>query len=155
MLQRPGFNFIMLIITFTNCLILALDRYPLSFTEINTFDKMNIAMSFIFGIEMIIKLFGLGVKEYSRDGFNLFDAFIVALSIIDFSLYFVSGSGGAALNAFRAIRILRIFKLSKGWKAFNIILTKILKSIKDIMYFVLLLVVFIVVFTILGLEFWS
>jgi hypothetical protein len=121
----------------------------------DTFDKMNIAMSFIFGIEMIIKLFGLGVKEYSRDGFNLFDAFIVALSIIDFSLYFVSGSGGAALNAFRAIRILRIFKLSKGWKAFNIILTKILKSIKDIMYFVLLLVVFIVVFTILGLEFWS
>ena len=32
---------------------------------------------------MVIKLIGLGVKEYARDRFNLFDAFIVTASFVD------------------------------------------------------------------------
>ena len=32
---------------------------------------------------MIFKLFGLGFSEYSKDRFNVFDAFIVLMSYVD------------------------------------------------------------------------
>lgn len=35
---------------------------------------------------MIIKLLGLGVKDYTRDGFNRFDAAIVILSMVEIAL---------------------------------------------------------------------
>jgi hypothetical protein len=35
---------------------------------------------------MVIKLFGLGFKEYAKDSFNLFDAVVVALSLIELVL---------------------------------------------------------------------
>jgi hypothetical protein len=35
---------------------------------------------------MIVKLLGLGFKEYAKDTFNLFDAVIVTLSMVEFAV---------------------------------------------------------------------
>ena len=35
---------------------------------------------------MIIKIIGLGFKEYTRDSFNIFDACLVIISLVDFVL---------------------------------------------------------------------
>ena len=103
-------------------------------------DNINVSLSFLFLIEMVIKLLGLGVVEYSRDRFNLFDSFIVCISMLDLAVLITYGEGsGGALTAFRAIRVLRVFKLSRKWKAFNMILIKIMASIKDIVTFMVLM----------------
>ena len=91
-------------------------------------DNINLVLSFLFLIEMLIKILGLGVVEYSRDRFNIFDALIVCISMLDLAVLMIAraeGFGGA-LTAFRAIRVLRVFKLSRKWKAFNMILIKIM-----------------------------
>lgn len=44
---------------------------------------MNVAFFSLFLIEMIAKLIGMGPKVYIRDRFNIFDAVIVSISIID------------------------------------------------------------------------
>ena len=72
-------------------------------------------------MEMIIKIIGMGPKDYIRDKFNIFDAIIVILSVIDVILDSVvqtsiTGGGNGAISAFRAFRLLRIFKLAKQWK---------------------------------------
>jgi len=74
----------------------------------------------IFFLEMIIKITGLGPNTYIKDSFNIFDAIIVTLSIIDI---FLSSTyhddlkmGKGAISVFRAFRLLRIFKLAKSWK---------------------------------------
>ena len=102
---------------------------------------------------MLIKILGLGVVEYSRDRFNIFDAFIVCISMLDLAVLMIDhaeGFGGASLTAFRAIRVLRVFKLSRKWKAFNMILIKIMASMKDIVTFMVLMLIFLIVFIILG-----
>jgi len=76
----------MYVLTLINCIVLAMDRFPISPDEVRITDLINITISFIFMLEMVIKLFGLGFKEYSRDRFNLLDAIIVCFSIIDISL---------------------------------------------------------------------
>ena len=50
------------------------------------FELANTIFTYCFLAEMIIKLLGLGVKDYARDGFNRFDAAIVILSMVEIAL---------------------------------------------------------------------
>jgi voltage-dependent calcium channel L type alpha-1D len=107
---------------------------------------------------MLVKVTGLGIKNYARDKFNLFDALLVLLSIVEMILAYckVGGSGiGSVLIAFRGIRLLRVFKLARNWISFRTLLNKILDTFQDIFTFGILLGIFIIVFMILGLEFFA
>ena len=63
-------------------------------------------------IELILKLLGLGFKEYLLDRFNWFDGGVVLLSAVDISLIYsldYMGSGSGAITALRVLRLVRIF----------------------------------------------
>jgi len=73
-----------------NTLVLAVDRYPSLGNELDyMLDMVNIVFFGIFTMEMLIKLLGMGPKNYVRDSFNIFDAVIVVLSIADVCLSFL------------------------------------------------------------------
>lgn len=57
---------------------------------------------------MFLKLFGEGISEYVSEKMNIFDGFIVMLSL--FELIFLTGNG-SSFSAFRAVRILRVFRV--------------------------------------------
>ena len=102
---------------------------------------------------MIMKLIGLGWSNYKLDSYNLFDAVIVIISLVDWTLSRIPGlDAGSALNAFRALRLLRMMKLSKSWHALAEILRKTAKSLKDIGNFSMLLLLFMYIFALLGME---
>jgi hypothetical protein len=111
--------------------------------------------SWVFAIEMLIKLAGLGLKEYVRDKFNLFDAFIVILSIVDNIMFYAVGSNasGGGLMILRSVRLLRVFKLARNWKSLRDLISKMMNTLPNLASFGLLLFVFLVVFVILGLQF--
>jgi len=70
--------------------VLAVDRYPSLGNELDyMLDMVNIVFFGIFTMEMLIKLLGMGPKNYVRDSFNIFDAVIVILSIVDVCLSFL------------------------------------------------------------------
>ena len=69
---------------------------------------------------MILNLIGLGIKDYVADGFNIFDAVIVIVSLIDLSVTLSSSgvdgeSDSGFITVLRGFRLLRIFKLVKSW----------------------------------------
>lgn len=102
---------------------------------------------------MIIKLLGYGLKGYFHELFNIFDFIIVALSVVDLSLtYSLNTKRNGAITALRAFRLLRIFKLAKSWRRFHILLKTIVKTLKDISTFSVLLFLFIFTYTLLGME---
>lgn len=81
-------------------------------------DIANFVLTLVFGSEMVLKLYGLGIWCYFRDKFNIFDFVIVITSFIEIGLApprFLSGvvahAGGA--TALRTFRLLRIFKLAR------------------------------------------
>ena len=70
-----------------------------------------------------MKMFALGVNNYIHDNFNLFDAVVVSLSLIDWSLDLIltpaqKASVGSSMQALRALRLLRVVKLARSWHAF-------------------------------------
>ena len=119
---------------------------------------INEVLTGVFIVEMVIKLFGFGVKNYFGDYFNRFDFVIVLISVIDLLLvsYLLLSSdvkqrGSGVMTVFRALRMLRIFKLTKKWKSFRVILRKASQSLADICTFAILMIIFMVVFVILGM----
>jgi hypothetical protein len=103
---------------------------------------------------MILKLIGLGIRGYCSDRFNIFDGVIVILSTIEVILFYsgVSGSGGSAISAFRAFRLLRVFKLAKSWTSLRNLLITVGKCLRDVSYFSILLLLFMFIYTLIGME---
>jgi hypothetical protein len=119
----------------------------------------NQYFTWLFTVEMICKLIGLGPSNYKKDVYNVFDCFIVCISLIDWTIGITVGDNvgpaGAVLQAFRAMRLLRIIKLARRWTALQDILGKIFKSLSELSIFCMLLLLFMYIFALLGMQFFS
>lgn len=136
-----------------NSIVLGMDRYPITIDDATQLENVNEVFSFIFLFEMIIKLLGLGPNKYAKDSFNIFDGVVVIISCIELIIKYAGvPTTGGAFSGLRAVRLLRIFKLAKSWKSFAKLLQDILKTLGEIQYFGVLLVLFMSIFTLLGME---
>lgn len=138
-----------------NTITLSLDRYPISSDESSALDTLNQIFTVLFCLEMAMKMFAYGVG-YVRDSMNLFDAVIVLLSVIEWILTSQgnnsSGGSFSAIQAFRTLRLFRLFKLARTWVSFRKLLFTIAATIAGITNFVILLLLFMVVASLLGME---
>lgn len=150
------FNLLITLLIVANTGVLALDQYPRNIKLEETASILNDLFSWCFAAEMIIKLIGLGLKRYTRDTFNIFDALLVIISLVDFVLLhipeFSAGGSGGALSAFRGVRLLRVFKLARSWTSFRELLQTMVKTVKEIIPFSSLLGICMFIFSLLGME---
>ena len=117
----------------------------------------NLVFFVIFALEMILKLYAMGIRGYVSDRFNVFDGIIVILSTLELILtYAAAGLGtGGVISAFRALRLLRVFKLAKNWPTLQALIEAMTKTLADISYFAILMFLFIFIFALLGMEFFA
>lgn len=148
------FTLTITVLIVTNTIVLALERYPEDPSTLAVQDILNEFFTWSFVAELIIKIIGLGVREYARDSFNLFDALVVVLSLIDIIVTTAIGNSDQmeTLSAFRGVRLLRVFKLARNWSSFRKILTKIIDTMKHTAIFSVLLLMFALIFSLLGME---
>ena len=137
-----------------NTILLAMDGYPIKREKLELLDQLNEVFTYIFLVEMVTKLIGLGFKDYAADGFNVFDSVIVVISVVELFLSHgnIEFSSNGAISVFRAVRLLRVFKLARSWTSFRDILEKMLVTAREIRTFAILLLIFILVFALLGME---
>jgi hypothetical protein len=81
----------------------------------------NLCLTCVFALELLLKLLGLGTAKYLSDKFNIFDALVVALSMMELGL---SGGGGggsnlSAMRSFRSLRVLKSFRVLRLFKMFR------------------------------------
>lgn len=115
---------------------------------------------FRYNIILYLYLYIYNIRGYVRDRFNIFDGLIVILSLVEVILKFsslngLSGGGFSAITAFRSLRLFRIFKLARSWYNLRLLLLAIGKTVSQIVYFMVLVVLFIIVTSLLGREFFS
>jgi len=148
-------------LTITLCIVvntvtLALNTYPENESRVVVVEHINLVLTYIFLLEMLFKLVGLGVREYVRDSFNLFDASIVMVSMFELVMAHISGSDDrSALSALRAFRLFRIFKLARSWVTLRNLLSTIARTLKEMGNFLLLLVLFMYIVALVGMQFFA
>eukprot|EP00966_Prymnesium_polylepis_P150395 3473791-Prymnesium_polylepis.1 len=63
----------------------------------DTLENAATFISWLFIVEMVIKLTGLGCTDYWRDGWNRLDGSIVLLSILEMALTLIASGAGVKL----------------------------------------------------------
>ncbi|XP_015794405.1 voltage-dependent T-type calcium channel subunit alpha-1G-like [Tetranychus urticae] len=101
----------------------------------------NLIFTFLFGIEMALKILAEGCFHYISDGFNVFDGIVVLVSIME--LIEDSGSGLSVLRTFRLLRILKLVRFMPALKRQLVIM---LRTLDNVAVFFALLVLFIFIF---------
>jgi len=96
---------------------MSMDGYMTDSVSIYTFKLMNDIFTYIFSIEMCIKLLAYGVKGYVKDTINVFDGSIVIISLGE--VIFLQGGDKASsifatVKIFRTFRVLRVTKLLRS-----------------------------------------
>jgi hypothetical protein len=157
-------NFLMSCV-FVNTIMMALDGLsPPSWDPYLT--QSNFAFTIIFTLETLLKLYGYGLKRFSKDFFNIFDAGVVVISLIEVSVNFMSDSGSAtasgksnnAASAFRAVRIFRIFRvlrvtrLLRSLHFMKVIIEVVKSTLEQFVYIAVLMFLFVFIFTLLGTQ---
>ncbi|KAF8793167.1 Voltage-dependent T-type calcium channel like protein [Argiope bruennichi] len=108
----------------------------------------NVIFTAIFFLEMILKMFAEGFCNYISSGFNVFDSVIVVLSLVEL----FQSSGGSGLSVLRTFRLLRILKLVRFLPALRRQLIIMLRTVDNVAVFFALLILFIFIFSILGMN---
>ena len=138
-----------MIFIFVNTFTLALDKYPLmDKTTIRLLDYLNYLFTSVFTIEAVLKIIGLGVKEFCKERFNIFDAVVVIISLVELV---ISDGGGGAVSALRAFRLFRIVKLARSWESLKLLIDSIAHTVAAIGNFTVLLGLFMYVYSLLGM----
>jgi len=155
--QNARFNEFVLFVIMLNTITLAIYWPTITSETENVLEILNYLFTLFFTIEMIIKLIGLGFNGYVADNWNVFDGLIVVVSVIETisSLATPSAEGGGAISALRAFRLLRVLRLLGQFESLRIILGTVITSLGDVSYLVLILLLFIFMFSTLGISLFS
>ncbi|KAG8196966.1 hypothetical protein JTE90_009024 [Oedothorax gibbosus] len=109
----------------------------------------NVLFTVVFCLEMVLKMVAEGFCTYISSGFNVFDSVIVVLSLVELCQ---SSDGGSGLSVLRTFRLLRILKLVRFLPALRRQLIIMLRTIDNVTIFFALLILFIFIFSILGMN---
>ncbi|XP_053485633.1 voltage-dependent R-type calcium channel subunit alpha-1E [Ictalurus furcatus] len=159
-IEWPPFEYMILATIIANCVVLALEQHLPGEDKTPMAKRLEKTEPYFIGIfcfEAGIKLLALGFVfhkgSYLRNGWNVMD-FIVVLSGI-------LATAGAHMNipvdlrTLRAVRVLRPLKLVSGIPSLQIVLKSIIKAMVPLLQIGLLLFFAILMFAIIGLEFYS
>jgi Ca2+-binding EF-hand superfamily protein len=133
-------------------------KFPVqSKQEKDTLEVINFLLTMLFNLEMVLKIIGLGCREYSADSYNLFDALIVVVSDVELvlqSAYANSSSGMnvSVLRTLRLLRVFRVFKLAKSWYNLRKLIETILKSWMGLATFSCILALLVTIFALFGMQ---
>lgn len=105
-------NFIMIIIL-CNMITMAIDYEESPDSYENILKVFNYLFTGIFIVECILKLLANGFYGYFYVGWNKFDFFVVAASIIDLLMSNLIGSRVSFLKSFQIIRVLRVLRVTR------------------------------------------
>ncbi|CAK9821795.1 Voltage-dependent calcium channel type A subunit alpha-1 [Anthophora retusa] len=159
-IEWPPFEYAVLLTIIANCVVLALEEHLPKQDKTILAQKLEATEIYFLGIfcvEASLKILALGFVlhrgSYLRNIWNIMDFFVV---VTGFITAFSQGIDlDMDLRTLRAIRVLRPLKLVSGIPSLQVVLKSIIKAMAPLLQIGLLVLFAIVIFAIIGLEFYS
>ncbi|CAB3257221.1 unnamed protein product [Arctia plantaginis] len=158
-IEWPPFEYAVLLTIIANCVVLALEEHlPNGDKTIlaQNLEKTEAYFLGIFCVEASLKILALGFVlhrgSYLRNIWNIMDFFVVVTGIIT---QLPIAPHDVDFRTLRAIRVLRPLKLVSGVPSLQVVLKSIIKAMAPLLQIGLLVLFAIVIFAIIGLEFYS
>ncbi|XP_031807713.1 voltage-dependent N-type calcium channel subunit alpha-1B isoform X5 [Sarcophilus harrisii] len=153
--EWPPFEYMILATIIANCIVLALEQHLPDGDKTPMSERLDDTEPYFIGIfcfEAGIKIIALGFVfhkgSYLRNGWNVMDFVVVLTGIL------ATAGTEFDLRTLRAVRVLRPLKLVSGIPSLQVVLKSIMKAMVPLLQIGLLLFFAIVMFAIIGLEFY-
>uniref|UniRef100_A0A7N6BAN7 Voltage-dependent L-type calcium channel subunit alpha n=1 Tax=Anabas testudineus TaxID=64144 RepID=A0A7N6BAN7_ANATE len=146
------FYWLVLLLVFLNTSLSASEHYnqPDWLTQVQ--DIANKVLLSLFTVEMLLKMYSLGLAHYFVAFFNRFDCFVVCGGIMETILVELDIMPPLGISVLRCVRLLRIFKLLTRFHTLSNLVASLLNSMKSIASLLLLLFLFLIIFALLGMQ---
>ena len=105
----------------------------------------------VFTLEIMLKIFVLWRKEFLADLWNLFDLFVVVVSLVELVL----PAGAGALSTLRRFRLLRVFKLARNILSLRILIEVLGRVVFALGHICGISLLFVYIFMLMGMTFFS
>nr|XP_032624033.1 voltage-dependent P/Q-type calcium channel subunit alpha-1A isoform X11 [Chelonoidis abingdonii] len=153
--EWPPFEYMILATIIANCIVLALEQHLPEEDKTPMSERLDDTEPYFIGIfcfEAGIKIIALGFAfhkgSYLRNGWNVMDFVVVLTGIL------AKVGSDFDLRTLRAVRVLRPLKLVSGIPSLQVVLKSIMKAMIPLLQIGLLLFFAILIFAIIGLEFY-
>ncbi|XP_062930270.1 voltage-dependent T-type calcium channel subunit alpha-1G isoform X1 [Mobula hypostoma] len=113
----------------------------------NALEISNIVFTSLFALEMLLKILVYGPIGYIKNPYNIFDGIIVVISVWE-----IVGQQDGGLSVLRTFRLMRVLKLVRFMPALQRQLVVLMKTMDNVATFCMLLMLFIFIFSILGMH---
>ncbi|XP_059414022.1 voltage-dependent T-type calcium channel subunit alpha-1I-like isoform X2 [Carassius carassius] len=145
--ESKYFNRGIMIAILINTISMGIEHHSQPDELTNVLEICNIVFTSMFTLEMILKLTAFGFFEYLRNPYNIFDGIIVIISVCE-----IIGQSDGGLSVLRTFRLLRVIKLVRFMPALRRQLVVLMKTMDNVATFCMLLMLFIFIFSILGMH---
>ena len=142
-----------------NTIVMAMDKYGNDQATEVTLSFYNEIFTWIFIVEMVLKLLAIGPKKYVQQPMNILDGACVTISVVEIVIGLATESeGGGSLSAFRTVRVFRTFRVLRVarllafLRSMAVIVGVITRSLESFLYIMLLLLLFVFIFALLGMQ---
>ncbi|XP_057305572.1 sodium channel protein 1 brain-like isoform X3 [Hydractinia symbiolongicarpus] len=158
LIENKWFENGILVLIAASSLILVFEDIYLSTKPnlVKALDILNIIFCVLFFFEFVLKVIGLGVYTYVKNPWNCLDFVIVMVSIVSvINIYTNSANNIKTLRSLRTLRALRPLRAVSRWDGMRIVVNSLLKAIPSIGNVLLVCLVFWLIFSILGVQFFG
>jgi len=160
LVRHKFFDACILSVILFNTVLMALDGYGVPPAEKHTLELLNNACTCVFITEAFCKIVALGC-EYFSDGWNVFDFFVVLVSIADWLIHYIvilNSSGETnptllrVLRIVRLARILRTLRLVKSAQSLKLLLSMLLLSLPALSNILGIYLIMLSMYSLLGMQ---
>ncbi len=140
------FTSLVFILIALNTISLGIETFKLSDIANQALSTFNTVCIIVFVLEIVLKLYAYGLSFF-KDPWNIFDTFIVIVSILPMITFL---SSMRAFRIFRMFRALRALRMMKRLEKLRVIVQALLGALPSVAWVVVLLVIIYYVFGVIG-----
>ena len=145
LLSKKWFELFILVLILINCTLIGVETY-IQTNWIVLAQKVALA---VFTHEILIRWIArLSAKSFIKDPWNMFDLFIVLISLIPESVF----ENGSWIICIRILRVFRVLRLLRAAEEVKLIVAVLIRSFSALTYNGLFFLIFLYLFSLIGLN---
>eukprot|EP00659_Diplonema_papillatum_P008146 gene8146-12535_t len=144
------FSFFIYSLIVINGLGLAIDHHGQADWVTDVLNVLNMVVTIVFAVEMLLKIGGLRLAGYCRDGWNLFDALVVVVCVVD--LLAAPRGRNRAYSVLRCLRLLRLLKIARVCGTLRKWVAVVVHSLRSSAVLLALIFLLVFSFALLGMQ---
>ena len=145
LLSKKWFEPFIIVVILINCILIGVETY-IQPNWILLVQKVALA---VFTIEILIRWIARqSVKSFFKDAWNMFDLFIVLISLIPESVF----ENGSWIICIRILRVFRVLRLLRASEEVKLIVAVLIRSFSALTYNGLFFLIFMYLFSLIGLN---